>query len=581
MADATSPDSNLATHALRILRRRLPIILLTLVVCTAAAAAYSLSRPTKYTSTAVLLFREPEFDKSLFPGVESSRIYDPTREAATNLKLVSLSVVEDRAARRLGGGITGDRLAGQVEIAEQGQSDLVGISATDRNRNRAAQIANVFAQEFIAFRREADRAKISEALTLSRRELAAMPEETQDGSEARLLRQRINQLETLQALQTGNAELVQPARPPRSASYPTPVKDTVVAAILGLAFLIDRLDRRLRDPKDVEEIIQRPVLGAVPRSRALATARAQGAPLPPGEAEAFRMLRANLRYFNVDRDIRSVLVTSAAPGDGKSTVSANLAFASSEAGAKTLLLEADLRHPTLARLLGVPSSPGLTNVLAAHKSLEHVVQTIPVPGHGDSAASRRELDVVVSGPIPPNPSDLMESDRLRHLIEAAEAKYDLVVVDTPPTSAVSDAIPVVNETDGVIVVARLGTTKREALTQLHDQLENLDAPVLGVVVNSLGRDSTSYGGYGAGYGYYSAPAQSNGHAPPMNGSLEPAHPDAEPPVSTTVHSAAPNGSGDRGDAVAPEEAERAASTPRAQGAHKRRGGLVGRLRGGR
>ncbi|MFL5781799.1 MAG: polysaccharide biosynthesis tyrosine autokinase, partial [Thermoleophilaceae bacterium] len=382
-------------------------------------------------------------------------------------------------------------------------------------------------------------------------EFAAMDGTSKAGIQGRLLRQRINQLETLQALQTGNAELVQPATPPSSPSSPKPLKDTAIAAILGLllgvglAFLIDRLDRRLRDPKDVEDIVQRPVLGAIPRSRVLQRARIGQEALPPGEAEAFRMLRANLRYFNVDRDIRSVLVTSAAPGDGKSTVSSNLALAASEAGTRTLLLEADLRHPTLARLMGLRSTPGLTNVLAAHKTLEDVIQTVTVPGRVQGDMPRRDLDVVVSGPIPPNPSDLMESDRLRQLIKAAEAEYDLVVVDTPPTSVVSDAIPLVTQTNGVIVVARLGTTKRESLTHLRDQLINLDAPLLGVVVNSLGRDSTSYGGYGAGYGYYgtgsSVPTQEeiangngNGQPPPIDPTLEPAPLTNGKPVSSVV-----------------------------------------------
>ncbi|MFL5779856.1 MAG: YveK family protein, partial [Thermoleophilaceae bacterium] len=367
MPEHQPADQNLASHVLRILRRRLPIILLTVVVCAGAAAAYSLTRPTEYTSTAVLLFRTPDFNQSFLPGTQPTSASDPTREAATNLKLVSLSVVADRTAKQLGGTETGSDLAGKVAITEEGQSDLVGIAVTDRSKTRAARIANAFAQQFIIFRRDADRAKVSQALDVSRKEFAAMDGTSKAGIQGRLLRQRINQLETLQALQTGNAELVQPATPPSSPSSPKPLKDTAIAAILGLllgvglAFLIDRLDRRLRDPKDVEDIVQRPVLGAIPRSRVLQRARIGQEALPPGEAEAFRMLRANLRYFNVDRDIRSVLVTSAAPGDGKSTVSSNLALAASEAGTRTLLLEADLRHPTLARLMGLRSTPGLTN----------------------------------------------------------------------------------------------------------------------------------------------------------------------------------------------------------------------------
>ena len=367
------------------------------------------------------------------------------------------------------------------------------------------------------FRREADRAKINQAIVLSQKKLSLMPSGSARGIRGRLLRQRIDQLQTVADLQTGNAELVQPASSPTVPSSPRPKRDAALAAALGLllgialAILIERLDRRLRDPKEVEEVIERPVLGAVPRSRVLSRGRVGNKPLPPGEAEAFRMLRANLRYFNVDRHLSSVLVTSAAPGDGKSTVAANLAFASAETGANVLLLEADLRHPTLASLLGLPSTPGLTNVLAGISTLEEVTQHAPVPGRSEDD---RALDVVVSGPIPPNPSDLMESARLRDLIHEAEKQYDLVVIDTPPTSVVSDAIPLLNQTSGVIVVARLGKTTRDALAHLRTQLINLEAPTLGVVVNSLGRDSAGYG-YGYAYGYYGKPESSspNGQAP--------------------------------------------------------------------
>jgi capsular exopolysaccharide synthesis family protein len=264
---------------------------------------------------------------------------------------------------------------------------------------------------------------------------------------------------------------------------------------------VERLDRRLRDPKAIEDIFDRPILGAVPESRALARSGPARATLQAQEGEAFRMLRANLRYFDVDRHVESVLITSAAPGDGKTMVAWNLASTAAAAGGKVLLIEADLRHPGLANSLGLRSSAGLSTVLAGAASVEDTIQEIPVQEQANGRALRT-VDVLLSGPLPPNPSDLLESDHMREVIAAAERSYDLLVIDTPPTSVVSDAIPLIKQVGGVIVVARLAQTTREAATHLRDQLHNLNARVFGIVVNAVGSDSDSYGyAYGYGYGY--------------------------------------------------------------------------------
>jgi capsular exopolysaccharide synthesis family protein len=276
---------------------------------------------------------------------------------------------------------------------------------------------------------------------------------------------------------------------------------------VGLAFLLERLDRRIRDPKEFEEIFDRPLLASIPESRALARGGpAQHENLPTGEQEAFRMLRANLRYFSVDRPVKSVLVTSAAPGDGKSTVSWNLGLAAAGTGAKVLLMETDLRHPSLAASAGLLApAPGLSTVLAGQIEFAEVVQAVMVPNHHAGRAPDRMMDVVVAGPIPPNPVDLIESERMRAVLREAEERYDLVVVDTPPTSVVSDAIPLIREVSGVIVVTRLGKSTRESVAQLRNQLVHLNAPTLGVVVNAFKSDHGGYG-YGYGYGYESSEA---------------------------------------------------------------------------
>jgi tyrosine-protein kinase len=490
------------TAVVAVLRQRGPVIVLCALLGAGSALGISLVQEKQYTASASLLFRDPALDQKLFGSTFLEPSQDPAREAATNVELVSLEAVAARTARVLDARLSPGEIASKVRVAAKGQSDVVSVKATDPSPGFAARLANAFAEQYIAFRREADREKINEAQELVQNQLANLAPAEGGGARARSLSERAEELQILASLQTGNAELVERARVPGSPTSPKTFSNTVIGGIfgllvgVGLAFLFERLSRHIKDPKELENLFERPILGAVPESRAFATAGHDPRDLPAVEAEAFRMLRANLRYFNVDRNVSSVLITSGAPGDGKTTVAWHLASAAAETGTSTLLLEADLRHPSLGLRLGLADSRGLSQVLAGNpRSLQSVVNQVPVSGFRDGG---RTLDVVLAGALPPNSTDLMESERMREILKEAEREYELVVIDTPPTSVVSDAIPLVTQVSGVIVVSRLEKTTREAASHLHSQLEHLDAPVLGVVMNSL---DVKRGAYGYGYGY--------------------------------------------------------------------------------
>src|SRR3954470_19271166 len=533
---------------MRVLRRRIGVVLICALLVPAAALAFSLSQEKQYSASASLLFRDPQLDQKFLGSTVFAPSSDPNREAATNAKLASLGVVAARTSKALGGKLAPGDISGKIVVAPAGQSDVVNITATDHDPAFAAKLANTFAQQFIVFRRDADRSKIAAAQQLVTDQLKRLSSSESTGPQGTALRRGNEQLQILAALQTGNAELVQPADTPGSPSSPQTKRNVIFAALFclilgcGLAVLLERLDRRLKDPKQVSDVYGRPVIGAVPESREIARTEQSFEELPTNEAEPMRMLRANLRYFNVDREVRSVLVTSAAPGEGKSTVAKHLASAAASTGERVLLLEADLRRPTLRTRMHLAGDNGLSQVLAGTRSLRSAIEQVEVAGRTDEPGS---LSVLASGPIPPNPTDLIESDRMRHVLKAVSEKYDLVVIDTPPTSVVSDAIPLVKSVDGVLVVARLGRTTRDSSTHLRDQLNNLGAYVLGVVVNSVTRQSASGYAYGYGYGYgYSAEytsqkkkdkdkrkrthrsgvmasnGQSNGHAPDRNITIE-------------------------------------------------------------
>jgi succinoglycan biosynthesis transport protein ExoP len=489
-------------QVLQTLRRRIGVVLLCLVLVPAAALAISLAQQKVYSASASLLFRDPQLDQKLFGSTVFSTPTDPAREAATNAKLASLDVVGARTAKAIGGRLSPAEVSSKIAVAPAGQSDVVTITASDPDPRFAAKLANTFAQQFIAFRRDADRSKIASAQRLVDQQIGRLTPAERAGKQGTALEQRGEQLRILAALQTGNAELVQPANAPGSPSSPKTKRNVVLAALFGLllgcgiAVLLDRLDRRLKDAKQIAELYGRPVIGVVPESRELGRTDRQFEDLPTGEAEPMRMLRANLRYFNVDRQVHSVLVTSSMPGEGKSTVAKYLASAAAATGERVLLLEADLRRPTVKNRLDLRGNSGLSQVLAGTRTLSEAVEHVEVATGGDSP---RSLAVLASGPLPPNPTDLIESDRMRQVLEHVREHYDLVVIDTPPTSVVSDAIPLVKAVDGVLVVSRLGRTTRDSVLSLRDQLVNLGAHVLGVVVNSVSRGGAS--GYGYGYAY--------------------------------------------------------------------------------
>ena len=480
------------------LRRRVGLVVLCIVLVPLAALGLSLAQEKQYTATIAILFRNPGLDQAilghgniLFPPI------DADQEAATNLRLVDLDTVDRLVGGQLG--LSQGDVRGKINVQAQGNSNIVTVSATDHNARRAAQIANVFGAQFIAFRRDADRAKINQAVTLVEQRINELPPGGGGDIRRSLLENRLTALQTLSDLQTGNAEVVQPADVPTSPSSPKIVRNTVIGGLVGvllafaLALILDRVDRRVREPDELEDIFDLPIVGYVPQSGSLRKEDA-GPQLRGPIAEAFRMLRTTLLYFNVDKNIRSLLVTSAAPKEGKTTVSLNLACTTAAGGAKVLLLEADLRHPALRKHVGdVPDGiPGLGEIIARDLDLHSGVTRVPLESskEGRPLAS---LDVILAGPVPPNPADLLESQRMRTLIQEAERDYDLVVIDTPPTFVVPDAVPLVNQVSGVIVVARLGVTERDTARKLREQLDNLNAPTLGLVVNSVDHWRTRYG----------------------------------------------------------------------------------------
>jgi tyrosine-protein kinase len=486
------------TWIINALRRRWWVIVLVGIV--AAAAAYGLAhrQSKQYQATSALLFLNSSLDQELSNKQIVDTNIDPTRQAATNQALVELPTISRLVAAELG--VPAGLVKSEVAFGSDQTSDVMTVTVTDSRPAMAARIANAYVQQYIQFRKSAAINQLNTAESLITSKLAAIPASEQGGPVAQTLIGDRNELDLLKSAQTGDAEVVETASIPRSPSSPNPKLDAILGLFLGLLLgtglvvVLDRRDRRIKTIEEVESIYGVPVIGTIPESSAL---RAGGGGTPR-EEEAFLMIRAQLRYFDVDRHIQRVMITSADTGEGKSLISLNLARAAARTDDKrALLIEADLRRPSLNKLIGRNGVAGLAELLSHSQDLETGLRELVVtPDQMLESDHPARLDVLLAGAIPPNPAELLDSRRMEALLEAADSIYDIVIIDTPPIGVVSDAIPLVHQVDGLLVINRMGVSQRDHALRLMKRFAGLNAHILGVVVNSFrAPDEGDYGYY--------------------------------------------------------------------------------------
>jgi capsular exopolysaccharide synthesis family protein len=277
----------------------------------------------------------------------------------------------------------------------------------------------------------------------------------------------------------------------------------LVGALAGLllgvvaALVLEQLDRRLRRPAEVAAAVDLPVLASIPRSKTLA--RGLTPFLAPSENETFRMLEARLREIGWgmltstdERTSNSLLLTSLTGGEGKTTVALHLAQASADAGYRVLLIEADLRRPALSTALGYEGERGLAQFLTGVElSLDRLWQPVPASPSTNGRAATRPFTLLPAGATSEHPVELLGSLGMQDVLRAGEAKFDVVIIDAPPMGVVADAIPLLAQVAGTVVVNRLGWVSDERLRGFRDELELLNAPLLGLVINHVDPDSSA------------------------------------------------------------------------------------------
>ncbi|HQQ67836.1 MAG TPA: polysaccharide biosynthesis tyrosine autokinase [Candidatus Cloacimonadota bacterium] len=315
----------------------------------------------------------------------------------------------------------------------------------------------------------------------------------------------INSLETLRlskAQSTPTVMQVETAIKPTNPISPKPAQSAMLAAAIGLfvtagfAFLVEFLDDTLKTPDDIKDILDTPVIGFIGELKhspkqdedALGVYVAKNPRSPV--AEAFRSLRTNLEYSSVDNPARTILVTSSGESEGKSTVAANLAIVQAQSGKNVIIIDADMRRPKVHVQFNKSNRRGLSDVVTGKLRIDDVVKTYD---------QVENLSIITCGTIPPNPSELLGSERMSQTLKDLEERFDLVIIDTPPM-IVSDAQILSGKVDGVIFVVIPGQTRAIAALRPIEELQRIGSHVLGIVANKIPKSRDYY--YG-GYNYYS------------------------------------------------------------------------------
>jgi len=517
-------------RSLGVLRHWAWLLVASVLLAGGAAFLVSSALPKTYEASVTLIVGQslqatsPDYNQLL----ASQRLSQTYADLATTSPILS------RVIDREGLDTTPDDLAKRISASAPTNSTLVTLTVDDPDQARVAAIANTLADELIATSPSVN-GRSSAVQSFVDKDLLAIQQQIEDAqaevqrlsaiavrtadeeSQLQALQGRLVSLRgtygtLLQFSSTSGSNLltvVNPAVQPIDAASPRVLLNTVLAALAGLllavgaAYLLEYLDDTLKSADDVDAAVGLSTLGAIIRMKGdadrapmyrLATILYPRSPA----AEAYRTLRTNIEFAAVEAPVRAILVTSSVPGEGKTTTAANLAAVFAQAGKRTVLVDCDLRKPGVHRIFGLPNATGLTTMLRNERAeLADVAQS----------TEQESLRVVTTGPLPPNPAELVRSERMRAALGRIAAEADYVIVDSPPLQAVTDAAILSTLVDGTLLVVDAGRTRSGAVRSGREALAKVGARVLGVTLNRLSESMSGayyyydyYGGYGPGEG---------------------------------------------------------------------------------
>jgi len=499
-----------------VMRRWLWLIVgCTLLAAISAFVVSSRMTPVYSASATLLVYQAPTAGTSDYTAILTSE-----RLARTYTQMLSGRPVLEEVIAQLGLEKTPDELVKKVEVELVRDTQLIRLSVEDTNPVQAAQTTNAIADAFIAQNQALQDERYADSLASMQGqidELSGLIEETRaaiDGLGTPETDQEQEELTRLETILTGyrntrltllqsyenkrltaaqssdNVIVFETAQVPKKPIRPRTMMNTALAGVVGAmlavgaAFLVEYLDDTIKTPDDVSHALSLGTLGAIGQLTEEEDELVTATQPLSHVSEAFRVLRTNIRFSSVDRPLRTILVTSPGPLEGKSTTVANLAVAMAQAGFKVVAVDGDLRRPRLHKLFDLHPREGLTGSLLGGNT-EGRLQPAQVEG----------LTVLPAGKLPPNPAEMLGSQRMQELLDELAQQVDVVLIDSPPVLPVTDAAVLAQRVDGVLLVVRAGETRREMARQAVESLRQVGANPIGVVLNNVG-------GRRGGYYYY-------------------------------------------------------------------------------
>jgi capsular exopolysaccharide synthesis family protein len=485
----TAGASDTLATAIRIFRRRWLLIVGVMIACLAVAIVKHEKAAKSYTASASVRFQSGTLSDAALQ-VASSGSGEPQREADTEVLVAHSPEVAELVLHQLvSEGIHLSSSAGQlleeVKVEAAQNADVLNVIASTASAARSAALANAFAQQYIAFRASSQLSGIQLAESKLQQQIAGLP----SGSpELASLQQSVQRLNALRAVAGGGANVIGLATPPGEPSGQHLSTAIVIGILVGLAvafslvFLLESLDRRIKSIEELEAEYRLPALTGVPQS----AFRARRAAEREDQLEPYRILRSALDLAAVSHQLDTLLVTSAIEGEGKTTVAVDLAHAVALTGRHTVLIELDLRRPTLARHFDLDPSLGITTALVGEATLEEMLvkplEDVP------------SLTVLGSGRLPHNPSELLSSPRIAEMISELSTEDGIVIIDAPPLNPVADTQVLLNNPaiHASIIVARVDQTTRDEVRRARGILDRHMVSPIGIAVTGL-RDASLYG----------------------------------------------------------------------------------------
>lgn len=472
------------------LREHWLLVVALVVLSVGTAAVYSFTAAKRWEAEASLIVTPLSSSDSVFLGTSALREGGAQSNGVlTAARLIQTPEVAQAAGVLLGGRVSASALLGSIEVEPVSQSSLVTIRGKADSAERAARIANAFADAIVANRSKLLQEDIGAAIDRLESRLDEIADDPTSGAEARAIQQRLSTLRPLVGAEDPTLRIASRAVVPDVAVWPRPklsIAVALLAALLlgsGAALASELISPRVNRADELLLEQRLPILGRIPRMprRAIARYLTGREPLPPAAWEAYRTLRASLATAGKNGGFpRTVLVSSSIPGEGKTLTSVNLAITMALTGVQVVLVDADLRRPMIATAFGVPArSRGFATLLTGDADPQRVLVSAP--------HQPRELKLLLASPQHAWMVDLLQRDRIERVLERLKQHADVVIIDSPPVGEVADALALADAVETVIVAVRLGHSRRDKLNELRRMLAQRGITPAGFVVTSRRR----------------------------------------------------------------------------------------------